>query len=449
MDSPAAAPIDSARNTSWAGVSTHGGEPVGLSLSSNPSDERAAWRLAAALTGFNVLSYVDRQLLATLAPLLIADLGLTRAQIGLLVGASFITAHAVLILVLGAAADRFPRPRLIAAGLLVWSLATALTAGARNLPHLAALRVAVGIGEAALPATALAMLADRFPAARLGLANGIFYAGIPIGFAISFGLAGWMGPWLGWRACFLVLGILGLLAVGGAMMLPDPPRRTARAAPARPREIAKAFRAALAECPRLRLVILAGALLAYMSSSSQHAITWLVQERGLLYPRAALLAGVMVALGGLLGNVAIGAVADRWSRARLPLGRSGGLVAIGAVALPCAAAFYLLPVESPAFLPCWFVSQAFMLGWFGPVTADMVQQAPPELRATVTGFGLLVVNLLGVATGPWITGLIGDHSSLTRGLLVSLGVGVLGLGTFAWAGARSPSAAPENARQLP
>ena len=33
-----------------------------------------------ALTGLNVLSYVDRQLLVTLAPLLMADLGLTRAQ---------------------------------------------------------------------------------------------------------------------------------------------------------------------------------------------------------------------------------------------------------------------------------------------------------------------------------------------------------------------------------
>ena len=394
--------------------------------------ERYAWGLALALTGLNVLSYVDRQLLVSLAPLLMADLGLTRAQIGLLVGASFITAYAVLTLVLGAAADRFPRPRLIAAGLLVWSLATALTATAQSFTQLAALRVAVGIGEAALPATALAMLADRFPASRLGLANGVFYAGIPVGFALSFGLAGSLGAWLGWRACFVVLGLVGLLAVAGALALPDRRPRAAGAAPARPQSSARVFFATLATRPRLRLVILAGALLAYMSSSSQHAITWLVQERGLPYPRAALLAGVMVALGGLLGNIAIGAGADRWARAGLPLGRPGGLAAMGAIAVPASAAFYLLPVHSPAFLPCWFVSQAFMLGWFGPLTA------PAELRATVTGFALLVVNLLGVATGPWITGLIGDHVSLTRGLLCSLAVGSAGLATLALAGTRRP-----------
>jgi MFS family permease len=401
-----------------------------------PTEARSgAWRMALALTALNTLSYVDRQLVVTLAPLLMADLGLTRAQIGLLVGASFIAVHGVLILALGVAADRLPRPRLIAAGLLVWSLATLLTGSARNLFHLAALRLAVGAGEAVLPATALAMLGDRFPAARLGFANSVFYAGIPVGFAISFGLAGWLGPWLGWRVCFLVLGTLGLVAVAGALAMRDPARRGSAPVPARPRDVASAVGRAFAQRPGLPLLILAGSLLAFMSSSSQHAITWLVQERGLPYARAAFLAGVMVALGGLVGSVAIGAFADRWRR-RGPGGRLGGLVAVGAIALPSSAAFYLLPAASPAFIPCWFVSQTFMLGWFGPVTAEMVEQAPPELSASVTGTGLLLVNLLGVATGPWVTGMIGDQAGLTRGLLVSLAVGGLGIATLALAAAR-------------
>jgi predicted MFS family arabinose efflux permease len=402
-------------------------------------DEGAAWRLAAALTALNVLSFVDRQLVVTLAPLIMADLGLSRAQIGLLVGASFIVVYGVLTLGLGAAADRVSRPRLIAAGLLVWSLATALTAGAQGFLGLAALRLAVGVGEAALPATALAMLGDRFPAGRLGTATSVFYAGIPVGFAISFGLSAWLGPWLGWRACFAVLGALGLLAVAGALALPDAPRR---AAPPVTRHLARTLRAALAARPALALVFAGGALLVFMSAASQHVITWLVQERGIPYGRAAALAGVLVALGGLVGNVGIGAFADRWYAAGRPLGRLGGLVALGGVALPSTAAFYLLPPESAAFLPCWFVSQAFMLGWFGPVTAEMVEQAPEDLRATVVGLGLMVINLFGVALGPWVTGLIGDAASLTRGLLVSLAVGAAGLVTLALAGARRPGGMP-------
>ena len=47
---------------------------------------RGAWGLLASLTALNVLAFVDRQLLVSLAPLLMEDLGLTRAEVGLLVG---------------------------------------------------------------------------------------------------------------------------------------------------------------------------------------------------------------------------------------------------------------------------------------------------------------------------------------------------------------------------
>ena len=171
---------------------------------------------------------------------------------------------------------------------------------------------------------------------------------------------------------------------------------------------------------------LAGALLAFMSSASQHTITWLVQERGFEYSRAAYLSAGMVAVGGLLGNLAVGALTD-WARRRHPAGRLVGVAVLAATAIPVAAVFYRLPPSSPFLLPAWFVAQGWMLGWFGPVLAALDELAPPGRRATVLGFGLLAINLLGVATGPWVAGLIGDRASLTAGLLAALGVGALSL----------------------
>jgi predicted MFS family arabinose efflux permease len=396
------------------------------------AEERGAWRLLLALAALNTLSFVDRQLVVTLAPLLMADLNLTRAQIGLLVGASFIVVFALLSLVLGAAADRLPRPRLIAGGLALWSATTALTAAAQSFGQMALLRVVLGVGEAVLAPAALSMLKDRFPPARLGLAGSVFYAGVPIGFAISFGLAAWIGPRLGWRACFLLLGLAGLAAVVGAATLRDPPRREGRPSsdPPPPRTAVRELRLALAARPSLGAVILGAAALAFMSAASQHTITWLVQERGLPYPRAALLSGAMVALAGLVGNVGIGAFTDFWRR-RGRGGRPEGLALLGAAVMPCAVAFYLLPPSAPGFLPCWFVAQAFMLGWFGPAAAEILERAPDGRSATVMGFGLLALNLLGVSVGPWVTGVMGDRVGLTAGLLASLGVGALGLGLFA------------------
>ncbi len=175
---------------------------------------------------------------------------------------------------------------------------------------------------------------------------------------------------------------------------------------------------------------LAGAGLSYMSSASQHTITWLVQERGLSYPSAALLSAVILCAGGLVGTVALGVAADRAQRHH-PAGRLWAVVAWGALSLPAAVAFYLLPPSSPAFLATWFLAQSFTLGWVGPLLAAVHELSPPGLRATGVGFGLLVTNLLGVATGPWVTGLIGDRAGLTRGLLASLVVGGVALALLA------------------
>jgi predicted MFS family arabinose efflux permease len=378
-----------------------------------------------------------------------ADLGLSRAEVGLLIGVAFIGVYALAMLAGGVVADRFSRPRLVAGGLAVWSAATALTGAARGFASLAACRALVGVGEATVPPSALSMLGDRVPPARIGLANGVFYAGVPAGFALSFVVAGWVGPWLGWRACFLVLGAAGLVAVALVWRMADPPRRGAPAlSPAGPASL-PAIVQAIRERPALAGLIAGGTLLAFASASSQHAITWLVQERGFPYARAAFLSAVVIGSAGLAGSLGIGALTDRAERRR-PAGRLLAFTALGALGLAAALLFYRLPPGSALFLPCWFLAQAWLLGWFGPLMAAIDATAPPGRRATVVGFALLATNLLGVATGPYVTGLVGDRVSLTAGLTWSLVPAVVGLGIvfgvgMSFGGASSASRAEESA----
>ena len=393
--------------------------------------ERGAWRLLLALAALNVLGYVDRQLVAALAPVLMAELGLTRADIGFLIGPAFVVVFALGTFVLGAAADRWRRSRIIAGGLAAWSAATALTGTASGFATLVLWRSLVGVGEATLPPTAISMLGDRFPPSRLGFATSVYYAGVPVGFACSLALAGWLVPRFGWRSCFYLLGVLGLAAVAPVWRMADPTRRSfaagaAAEVPAAEGTIASRLRRAFAAEPALLLLIAGATLLTYASASSQHLVTWLVQERGFAYSRAAYMAAAVVLGAGLAGGLAIGAMTDAAQR-RWASGRLAAFALLGGLSLAATAAFYLLPPASPLFLAAWLVAQAWTLGWFGPMMAAFHERAPAGSRATVVGFGLMTINLVGVGAGSWVTGAIGDRAGLTTGLLASVGVGALGL----------------------
>ncbi|MBP7587266.1 MAG: MFS transporter, partial [Thermoanaerobaculia bacterium] len=267
---------------------------------------RAAWGLLFFLTSLNILNFVDRMLIASLAPLLIADLGLTRAQIGLLAGFGFVFFYTLVGLFLGIAADRYRRFPLIAAGLALWSGMTALSGWARSFVQLAIPRIFVGIGEATLTPAALSMLGDAFPVRRLGLAIGVYYAGIPLGMALALISSSLIAPRFGWRVSFWVLGALGLLATTLLLVLREPERRRTAAAsagsvgagePAKPRpavrELLGDLGRALVARPALALALAGGSLLCYGSGAALHGVTWLVQERGFSYADAAFRAGLV------------------------------------------------------------------------------------------------------------------------------------------------------------
>lgn len=391
-----------------------------------------AWSLLAFLTLLNVLNFVDRQLIASLAPLLIADLGLSRAQIGLLVGFAFVVFYTLMGVALGVAADRVSRTKLLAAGLGLWSAMTAVSGMATSFVHLAVPRVLVGVGEATLTPAALGMLGDAFPRARLGMATGVYYAGIPLGTALSLIVAGWMAPRFGWRMCFYALGVVGLLAVLLLLVFREPPRRGHVAGQALPslKQIREATAGAFRTQPALAMVIAGGTLLAYTAGSALHAVTWLVQERGLSFQAAAYTSGAIAAGAGFAGNLAGGWFAD-WCARRWPGGRLLSLVFMAVGTTPFALAFYLLPAGSPFFYVCWFVASSSTTAWFGPVFSSVQELSPVAVRSTIVAVALLVMNLLGVGPGPWITGVLGDAFSLTSGLLSSLAVGLASTIPFA------------------
>ena len=399
-----------------------------------------AWRLLAVLTALNVLNFVDRTLIASLAPLLIADLGLTRAQVGLLAGFGFVFFYSILGLFLGLAADRFRRIPLVAAGLALWSAMTAITGWARSFAGLAIPRVFVGAGEATLAPSALSMLGDTFPARRLATASGIYYAGIPLGSALALFASSWFAPRYGWRSSFWILGATGVVAALAFAFVREPARRDALTNPVR-RPLPALFAdlgAALRERREIALTLLGGSMLVYGSASALLVVTWLVEERGFEFSRAAFLAGIMAVVAGFLGNLAGGAFGDLWAKRR-PGGHLRSLVPMTLFSVPAALTFYLAEPGGALFFAGWFLSVACNSAYFGPLFAAVQELAPARSRSSVIAFGLLAVNLLGTGPGPLVTGWIGDRKSLSAGLLSSQAVVMLAIVPFALALRRRPA----------
>ena len=398
------------------------------------------------LTALNILNFVDRMLIASLAPLLIKDLNLSRAQIGLLTGFGFVFFYTFVGLFLGMAADRFKRIPLIGAGLALWSAMTALSGWARSFIALAIPRIFVGIGEATLTPASISMLSDAFPPRRLGLAVGVYYAGIPLGLATALISSSYIAPRFGWRFSFFALGIIGLIATGFLFLLREPERKKLAAATetkTRPSlgEILRQLGRALVERPALPLALAGGSLLCYGSGAALLGVTWLVEERGFAYADAAFRAGVVAVIAGFLGNVAGGAFGDACAK-RFRAGRLWSLVIMTIFFAVPAWLFYSITPGTPLFYACWLLTSAGTTAWFGPLFSLYQELSPVQIRSTIVAFALLVLNLLGVGPGPLITGMIGDARGLGYGLLLSLIITTLAVIPFALA-ARSESARVE------
>src|SRR5439155_8928235 len=101
-------------------------------------------------------------------------------EVGLLQSA-FMIVHSIASIPLGVLADRYLRKRLIAIGVGLWSLATAVAGFAGSFAQIFVARAAVGIGEATYAPAASALISDRFPESERARAMGVFQLGTILG----------------------------------------------------------------------------------------------------------------------------------------------------------------------------------------------------------------------------------------------------------------------------
>ncbi len=369
------------------------------------------------LTMLNVMNFVDRQLLGSFANWIVPDLDLTNTQFALLTGLVFIFFYSVMGLFMGALADTVNRTRLIAAGLALWSVLTALSGMAKGFISLALPRMFIGVGESIMTPTAMSLLSDRFPSKWLGLASGIYYMGVPVGVATSLFIVAYLEPYLGWRGCFYLLGGIGVVLAIIMLFLKETPRRheveaarnNVQITQNKPsfKEILRTLGQALKRSPALTMTIAGGVAYHFILGAATFDQLWYVQERGFDRSEIAEATAWLGFFGGILGNLFGGAGGDMFLR-KTGIGRPMFLFWILLILAPVSIAYRLVDPDSIWFWMGVFFG-FFQLGCFyGPTFSTVQELVPPRIRGTVVAFYILSLNFVGLGIGVTAGGVVID-----------------------------------------
>lgn len=381
--------------------------------------QRGAVLSLAVLTFINLFNYLDRYVVAALAETLkkAPELRLTDTQLGLLM-TGFVIVYMAASPFFGWLGDRGRRPRWMAAGVAVWSLATMAAGLSQGFVGLFMARAAVGIGEAAYGTIAPSLLADYFPKARRGRVFAIFFAAIPIGAAMGYVLGGKIGALYGWRYAFYVAGLPGLALAALCLLLRDPPRGEQDGAP-RPTLLkgGLATYRALVGNPAYTMTVLGYAAYTFaLGGIAFWMPAFLERERGLTHAAATIGFGKIVVVTGFLGTFVGGWLGDFFlQRSRQAYLWLSGLVTL----LACPAALVAFrAVDHRTEFAALFVAELLFFASTGPIASVIVNTVAPEMRATAGALTIFTIHMFGDVPSPPLIGKISDLSSLSTAVLV-------------------------------
>jgi MFS family permease len=378
------------------------------------------------MVGINLLNYMDRWVASAAATPIENEFHLNDAQFGAL-GTAFLLVYAVAALPFGFWGDRGVRKTVIGVGVTIWSLATLFTGFARSFVQLFVSRAVVGIGEASYYPAGTSLLSDLFPKAERGRVMSVWGAGSTVGIAIGFAGGGILAEKFGWRTAFFFAAVPGLLLAILAFAFREPLRGSAESrgpAVSTTGEANLRQLIGLMRIPTLRATILAQTLLYFVLASNAFWLpTVLHRHFGLSISSAALLAGGVIVVGGLIGTLAGGWLANRRSRtsaaAELEVGIAGFLVGAVLIVIALLSPMSIGPV--PLFVPVFLVTVICLYLYSGPFTAVAQNVVSPGLRASSVTLLLFISHVFGDSHSTFDVGFISNlfGGNLQAALLIT------------------------------
>jgi MFS transporter, ACS family, D-galactonate transporter len=367
------------------------------------------------------LNYVDRGAVGIAAPLMKTELGLSATAFGVIASA-FFWVYGPIQLAVGWLVDRFSVYRLMAWGVLLWAVSTFLSGFAGGFLSLLVLRIMLGLGESIAFPGSSKIIAEQVPADRRGIANAAVSTGIALGPAAGTLAGGLILASYGWRAIFIVFGLLTLLWL-------IPWQRAVRglaAAEAAERKTGMPLRALLGRWSLWSMSI------AHTASNYgfYFLVIWLpiylVQARGLSIVEMTALATLGFAAQAVAA-IGFGLWSDRWTRSGRPEGALRRWMMVVTQIVQATAILGVLMADSKAALALWLCVAGICTGSLSLNIYAVAQMfAGPRAAGTWIGFQNAIGNSFSGIAGPVITGVIVDTAGYDGAFYVAAAVAALG-----------------------
>jgi DHA1 family inner membrane transport protein len=348
-------------------------------------DRRVNLALLSLAAAYFTLGVGSLAVIALVQPMA-ADLGTSVAAIANLLTAfalAFAFSAPLAQVVLGGVRRR----TLLLGGLLVMSASAALGAVLQDYWAVFGTRVAMGIGAAVVGPTCSAIGAGLVRPEQQGRALALVFSGMTLATVIGVPLCAWLGGWLGWRAVFLLVAVVALASAAAVFAVVHDRSHGARVNLAALLQVLARRRSGLA---------VATTLLQMASQFATYAlITPFLTERMGASAAWAVAALFVFGVGGILGNLLAGGLADRIGADRTVGWSLAGL-----------GASYLLLIVAPASM---WMAVPLLVVW---AVAGILFQAPQQKRLVQIDPGarglLLASNAsalyLGMSAGSFLAG---------------------------------------------
>lgn len=367
----------------------------------------ALWLLTIA----NLLNYIDRYIIASVAPRIESEFGLTHAQTGMFMSA-FMLGYMLTSPLFGWYGDRKNRPRLMSLGIIGWSIATACSGFANSFAPLLLSRIGVGVGEASYATISPSYIRDRLKDNRaVNRAIGFFYTAIPIGAALGYMWGGYMAEHYSWRWAFFLGALPGFFLGALVWRLAEPGRGKADHSPT-------PFKSALKELwesREYRLTVAGYTVYTFgLGGFAAWAPHYGSSVLGASLAESSFKIGAVTCVAGIVGTL----IGGRWGDVFLNKDQSTGASAArgfnkfsaitSLVATPFA--FWAIHAQSMnGFMLAMLLVQIALFAASAPINTAVLAAVSPKIASTAFAVQIFVIHALGDVISPPLVGYLADR----------------------------------------